>query len=569
MQKFRYFALILTSFFTSLFPLESSSSSFFFPDINPTFYPRDTPAYLIDSHGNDGYLTITSEVIPISSCVSLSNKSFLRNESTQLLISITKSGFFGQTEEIEVPLATFDGRDNKNHCASLSTIPLKIVSNSLLKPFSILNSGSISLVVNVKTSTDSNSDLVGSAQFLLGAAAIIATGGAATTIAGATSVLTNPVLSEAQKRTQEMLKGSLNGKAPMTFGWPEIRRGIEMIEIPIYRAEGTLGSTPDKKIQAIQLDPNADKSQILTIRLTFDYTKTLFDLSASGINDFPNREGLSSANVLNHPTLKGNQNFLQLLGDKSPSLLLLMGTAEGISLTNTCSIGFEKLKNSGLNMLDTAIVMKSFIDEAKRGSEWYTNPQIVNACFAQAPNVQEYLRKIYGDGEPPFIIGDIQDGFGSKYLTWKNTIGPVLNNFRRALLAKENRFNEIAEFNGGQDIALSFSPEITPWQKSVDTPEPLSGIRWLSDKKISKMGCFVYKDSQNLNMKSLASYAVALDEDNFRWLAFIQLTPEDNAKISKIRILPLTNDWLAYFRRVQFPGGECSSILKPISEPLQ
>ena len=561
MKKFRYCVLIIVTYLSSLCSNEGFASSFFFPDINPTFYPRDTPAYLSDSYGNDGYITITSEVIPISSCVSLSNKSFLSSEKTQLLISITKNGFFGQNEEIEIPLATFDGRDNANQCASLSTIPLRIVSNSLLKPFSTFNPGNLSLIVNVKTATDSSNDLVGSAQFLLGAAAIVATGGTATTIAGATSIFANPVLSDAQKRTQDMLKGSLNGKVPMTFGWPEIRNGIDMIEVPVYRAEGTLGSTPDKKIQALQLDPKANKSQILTVKLSFTYTKTLFDPSAFGINDIPNREGISSTNVLNHPTLKGNQNFLQLLNDKSPSLLQMMSNAEGVSLKNACSIGFEKLKNSGLNYMDTAIVMKSFIDEAKKGTDWYTKPQLVNICFDQAPNVHNYLYKIYGDGEPQFIIGDVQDGFGSQYLSWKNQIGPVLNNFRRTLLAKENRFNEIAEFNGGKDIDLSFSSDAIPWKKSVESTESLGGIRWLSEKKISRMGCFVYKDSQNLNPKNLASYTIVQDEDNNRWLAFIQLLPEDRTKINKIKVSPLTNDWLNFFKKIQFPGGECSGIL--------
>ena len=238
--KLKSFFYPVICIYLLLFIGTSHASSFFFPDINPTFYPREAPAFLVDGYGNDGYITITSEVVPISSCVSLSNKSFWGSEKTQLLISITRNGFFDQTSEIEVPIATFDGRDKGNQCASLSTVPLKIVSNSLLKPFSKLNPGSLSLVLNVKTATDTNNDLIGSAQFLLGAAAIVATGGVAGTIAGASSALSNPVISDAQKRTQDMLKGSLNGKVPITFDWSELRNGVEMIEIPIYRAEGNL-----------------------------------------------------------------------------------------------------------------------------------------------------------------------------------------------------------------------------------------------------------------------------------------------------------------------------------------
>ena len=549
---------LITSF--ALFN-QSHAASFFFPDINPTFYPRETPAFLAGGSGNDGYITITSEVVPISSCVSLSNKSFWGSEKTQLLISLTRSGFFGQTEEIEIPIATFDGRDKGNQCASLSTIPIKVVSNSLLKPFSTLNPGSLSLVLNVKTSTDTNNDLIGSAQFLLGAAAIVATGGVAGSIAGATSALSNPVISDAQKRTEAMLKGSLNGKVPITFGWPELRHGIEMIEIPVYRAEGSLGSTPDKKIQSLQSDPKADKTQLLTVKLTFDYTKTIFDPSASGVNDFPNREGISSSNVLNHPTLKGGQNFLQLLNDKSPSLLQLLSTAEGNSLTNTCSMGFEKLKNSGLNNLDTAIVMKSFIDEAKKGSDWYSKPNIVKACFSQAPNVQAYLPIIYGDAEPKFIIGDVQDGFGPSYQVWKDAISPVLSSFRNALISSDDRFNNIAQMNSGSDIDVSFANDVSPWKKSPESSNTLSGIRLLTEKNIRQMGCFIYRDVPNLNPKSLASYAILVDENQSNWLAFIQLAADDKTKISKIRISQLSPDWKAYFKRIQFPGGECPAIM--------
>ena len=552
------------AFFVLLYSGVSYGSSFFFPDINPTFYPREAPAFLVDGFGNDGYITISSEVIPFSSCVSLSNKSFWGSEKTQLLISITRNGFFDQSNEIEIPIATFDGRDKGNQCASLSTVPLKIVSNSLLKPFSKLNPGSLSLVLNVKTATDTNNDLIGSAQFLLGAAAIVATGGAAGTIAGASSALSNPVISDAQKRTQDMLKGSLNGKVPITFDWPELRNGIEMIEIPIYRAEGSLGSTPDKKIQALQLDPKADKTQLLTVKLTFNYTKSIFDPSASGVNDFPNREGISSSNVLNHPTLKSSFNFLQLLNDKSPSLLQLLSNAEGNSLTNTCSIGFEKLKNSGLNNLDTAIVMKSFLDEAKKGSDWYSKPATVKACFSQAPNVQKYLPIIYGDAEPKFIIGDVQDGFGNAYQSWRDLIGPLLNNFRSALLAKEDKFNSLAQFNGGADINLSFSNDVVAWTKSPDSPNILSGIRVLSEQSFSNMGCFIYKDTINLNIKNLASYAILVDSNSSYWLAFIEAAHDEKAKIKQIKISQLSSDWRAYFKRIQYLGGECADILSKL-----
>ena len=50
--------------------------------------------------------------------------------------------------------------------------------------------------------------------------------------------------------------------------------------------------------------------------------------------------------------------------------------------------------------MSKAIVMKSFIDEAKGDSTWYTNPAVVKSCFAQAPSISTYLEQIYDQVTP-------------------------------------------------------------------------------------------------------------------------------------------------------------------------
>jgi L-rhamnose mutarotase len=59
----------------------------------------------------------------------------------------------------------------------------------------------------------------------------------------------------------------------------------------------------------------------------------------------------------------------------------------------------------------------------------------------------------------------------------------------------------------------------------------------------------------------MGSYAILVDEHQYLWLAFIQLHPDDKSKISKIKISELSTDWKSYFKRIQFPGGECSKIM--------
>ena len=87
---------------------------------------------------------------------------------------------------------------------------------------------------------------------------------------------------------------------------------------------------------------------------------------------------------------------MQLLNNTSPSLLQKISKAEGVELSRACSTGFERLKNAGLDYVDSAIVMKAFLDEAKGDSSWLENSVTVKGCFSQAPAIQSYLERIYG-----------------------------------------------------------------------------------------------------------------------------------------------------------------------------
>src|SRR5487761_1975830 len=99
---------ILALIFAVSATVESSASTFFFPEINPSINTLDAPKWLREGHGNDGYVTVTSEAIPTSSCVPLSNHSFWGGEKTQLVLSITTNGFQSKFDNNEIPIATFD-----------------------------------------------------------------------------------------------------------------------------------------------------------------------------------------------------------------------------------------------------------------------------------------------------------------------------------------------------------------------------------------------------------------------------------------------------------------------------
>ena len=386
-----------------IMPNLSNAAPFFFPDMNPSFVKGDSPEWLQEGRGNDGYLTITSEVIPVNTCTQMSSHSFWGSDKTQLVLSVVTYGFKSKLDKVEIPIGTFDGRDSGSECSSLSSTPLQVVPITSLGAYSAFNPGNLSLVLNVRSSNDSNQDFVGSAKLALGAAAMVATGGSAAAIGGISATVGNSVLTDTQKKANSLLQGMIDAKVPVTFSWSELRRGIIAVQIPVYKVDQSVSSLTDKQILQLQKDPKADKQLMLTVKLDIQYFRSIFYPTVVNIDGLASHENLSSDFVLNFQVPGTSQNFMQLLNNSAPSFLQQVTKAEGADLTRACSAGLSKLKSAGLDDVDSSIVMKSFFDEAKGGSGWYSNPALVNSCFSQALSIQKNLEKIYGKPAPVSI----------------------------------------------------------------------------------------------------------------------------------------------------------------------
>jgi len=229
----------------------------------------------------------------------------------------------------------------------------------------------------------------------------VATGGSAAAIGGVSTAVGSSVVSDTQTKANTLLQGMIDAKVPISFSWPELRQGIQSVEIPVYKTDQDINKITDKEIEKLQKDPKADKQLLFTVKLSFQFSRTLFYPTMVDIDDLVNRENLSSQHVLNHLAPESTQNFMQILNNSSPSLLQKIGRSDGSDLARACSSGFDKLKVAGLDNVDIAIVMKSFMDEAKASETWYSNPEIVRSCFGQAPSIASYLEKIYGPSSAP------------------------------------------------------------------------------------------------------------------------------------------------------------------------
>ena len=393
------FGIALFSAVPLLLPVLAHASTFFFPDMHPNQVRAEPAAWLKDGAGNDGYVSITSEVVPVGSCARLSSGSFWGSDKTQLVLSVFSNGFKSRLDQMDIPIATFDGRENGAECASLSTTPIQVVPMAVLGARSLLNPGRLSLTVNVKSANDANSDFVGSAKLLLGAATLVASGGTSAIVGGASAVVGNSVLSDTEARANKLMKGMTDARVPISLSWSDLRKGLRTIEIPVYRAD-QMGAVSDKKIQQLQSDPNAEKIHLFTIRLDFAFSRTLFYPTVEDLADLGVRENISTERILNHQVPGAKENFMQLLNSAAPSQLRILANASGKELTRACSQSFEKLRAAGLANPDIALVMKSFIDEARGNSAWYQDPAFVKACFGQAPKVESALGLIYGQAQP-------------------------------------------------------------------------------------------------------------------------------------------------------------------------
>jgi hypothetical protein len=577
-------------FATTFIPFSAAvATSFVYPAGNPTVTPtKSPPAWLPSKSGDDGYITVRADVkMPPISCAALGKKGLIGGifaEKMQIVASIKTVGFRSNLDGQSLPVATFDGRNEPGACTGFNTLPATIISYARLEPFSVAEPGALAIIFDVKSTTDKNANLVSSAQLVLGTAAVFTTGGAATTVAGLTAAFAKPALANLEQKIDKSIGETIAGQARIDLDWLTVRTGIGSIVVPVYAAKTGWGETSAnaiKRVRNLKVDPD---DKLFDVVLTFSYTKTLFDTRVSGVDDLPQNDALASNTVLNHPRLPGILNFMQLLNSTAPSLLQVVSNSK-TNADKAAAAGqvHEVLKSAGLNLTDRAIVMKSFIDEAQKGTKWYS-PIEVNAYFGNFPEVRDQVTTLYGAGQV-FGIPDTQVGMGPAFVAWKKTVAPILNDLRQALTTTEAKANALANFNGGADIEVSFYPSSSGWVpvvSNVSPPDSITprseaanaqvdvtvayppGITKLASATVKKAGCFVYGDDVYLAAESFGGHMIVVSEAGEFWRLDAKLAPKGGGKISNITLSRLSSDWKNFFQKSAFEGGECPGILSSL-----
>lgn len=571
---------------------ETCASSFVFPAATPIITQMTTPAWLPAGTGDDGYVTVTVSVrMPDISCVPLGEKGFfsMGQEKLQVVASLKTVGFRTNLNGQSLPIATFDGRNNPGGCSSYNTLPAVIIPYARLEKFNPDSPPDLGILVEVRSTTNAESNLVGGATMALGAAAIFATGGAATTVAGLTAVLAKPALGALEQQYNADQSAIMLGSARSDFGWPTVRAGIKTMVIPMYVGKTKSGETPAEAIARLNANDLAsmsptDAKKLAEIVLSFSYSKTLFDPSIVGISDLPQGDAIARTTVLAYPKWAGVPNFLQLMATTEPSLLQTLGGAKGDALADACAKTLGILSDAGLNRTDRAIVMKAIIDEAKKsGDDWYKAANI-NSCFNSFPGVKATMLDIYGPAYQVVTMRDVQQGIGPEFQKWQAKVPPILADFRQVMMVKEHRLAALSTFNGQADLDFQLTADPSAWTLPANNtvtpttvtptsvtndPAPVTapqtayppGLTKLAAKGIIKGGCFAYNQATYLDPKQYGGHMVLVDEDGKLWHADISLSNKPTGKLGKVVLSPLDTAWKDFFKTNVADGGDCTTIL--------
>ena len=558
----------------------SQAESFAYPNATAKVVDRPTPAWLEGGTGDDGYVTVRAEVVmPQFSCVTLGKKGGMLfnigEEKMQVVVSLKQVGFRGSLDGQEIPIATFDGRARPGGCAVLSTLPITVIPYARLEQFSDVDQGSLSILFNVRSTTDTELNLVPAAQLVLGAAAVFTTGGAATTVSGLGSKLAQPAISSIEKQVNAQLSNVTPGQGRLPLNWPEVRKGIATATVPVFmgRTKGT--ETVEQAISRLQSGTGSNQVPLFDIVLTFSYTKSLFDPTVTTKDGFPRADSIASYAVLNYPQLQGVPNFLQLLNATSPSLMQVAAAAQTKeSWSDVCGKSIEILRGAGLSQLDRGIVLKSFLDEARKGGSWYT-PLNINACLGGFSALKSVVTQLY-DVLSVVDIEDTQDGVGAAFDAWKKRVPPVLDKLRMAMTTKDDRAAALLSFNGEADIDVQIWPEAIAWDSGsqpvpavpqsselvVAKPAVPKGITRLAANSIRSGGCFIYAEAEDLLAASLGGHMILLDERGDYWHANVKLATKAGGNVNSILLSKLVQkDWKAFFKSRTYKGGECAALL--------
>lgn len=512
-----------------------------YPGIEIEETPAEKVPWLAESNGDDGYVGVSVELIGVpKNCVTLENKKVFRDEKIVVVTSVETNGF--GVDGKEIPIAALGSVEGNNSCIEPVTFPIEAIPVRRLESRSIGNQGDLSIRINVRSTTETNYTLLSSAQILLGATAVVATGGAAGTIAVLSKGFNDEALTPMVKIFNDAASSSAHIPRTIKTDWHKIRTTEKKYEIPVYEAEKESSETLDEAIKNIESNPRrkSKRKKIFSVAVKFNFIRSLFDQGVEPPDYLPRKSKANSQAVLNYPEKGKLPNILQTLNNKSPSPITEI--ASKTDLKNDCNLIIARLENEfGLTQIDRALVLKAFIDEAKGNDNWIYDGETRDSCFKDNLKLVDTLYKIF----PPNIsdhelqIPDMQNEVAgvANFKPWKQAFAMKLYDIRNAMKSDSNRRAKLETAFGRSGIAFGSDDE-EGWQATAESEdnaaepqETVDDLGRLAKGKLVSGGCFFWANIPELEPTQLQAHFIGRSSDNALWK--VQVSLEANGQSVK------------------------------------
>lgn len=529
------------------------------------------PEWLTKGNGDDGYVSVTARVeMNNKQCIPIPKPRLLKNETFQAALTISSRSFGGPFAALEIPISTVDGVGHAGECLSLSTLPFTIYPYSSLPSFTAGNPGDVTISAKFISNTQTNIDIIGPAQILIGAASVFATGGASLTLASASSKLANPLLTPIQKKLNELGDSKFNMSTSISQTWEKMRNAaISTATLPIIY-------TSDSKRFAVGL-----------LRLDFSYRQTIFPLQETNTTlTIP--EGLDPKAVLGYPG-DGSSTIRQAIAgdDFATTKKILAAFKAGNDVFRAeCAEALVRLKNRGLAELDRGVALKIFLEDASGEKLWPHN-NLETECFGQrlAEKLQAASPKVdVSVKNNPDIQTSDSTEFYSRWYEWSS---PLFLALQSALTAETDRIYLIAQLTQKQDIPFSANAPSEEWvasknpafvlESSLDNDQSLTqwpNLRYLTQGQFKAVGCLMaptFKDIKDTEKFGLVYF---LNSHNEVWRAepFFEQTA-NGRKLTQLNALKIDATYYASLEKSAFnrriaaeDSSQCTKIRRRMKE---
>lgn len=372
--------------------------------VNPFDANRVNLPYLGAPLNDDqGYIAITAKVsLPNRvTCVTPTNigstANFFVKNNLEISLLGSIEGFKDIDQNQKIPLATYKYSDaDGKYCAAPGGVSIVMVPNhrfGLRGPTGApVPKFSLTLTYSSKDQEQLSSLMTG----WLNLATTITTGGANTTVAGLSNLMTSKALGSLSDTYNRLHQHMAEQRLTVDLPWTDLRNGAQSRRISFVESETNWFEPIDVGIQRIQEEKSGPKIKpLLDVVLTFEYRRSLFvdDSDIYGADFLPKQDDrIVGDNVLNYPHIASYPTIYQTLSSSAPSIAQsIVDKSDG----SKCNVAFGVLREMGLNALDRALVINALLQSKPSLRQ---DPVFVDQCFGAEREAVTILNKTFGNG---------------------------------------------------------------------------------------------------------------------------------------------------------------------------